>query len=613
MFDETGAFVFAYFDRQESVESSALLPFYVRVLRRVLGKRARAAAFALATAMHAVGHAALAWAAAIVASALAGGGASLLVGSTPVEIGGSSARAAFSLTLLGLAAVVVKTAGGAYASYVQAELAAEAGSALRLAALDALLEGHPLRRPRHADQGDGASPAARAFALTAGVREVELGLSHGVLGAIRAIAQLAPIAALLVAIAPGLALAAACVFVPFAIAVGRARRAWKAANARRAAQAKELAEAADEAVRHADLWIAYGAQAKARSQVARLGAAIAKSAARVEASAAAISGANEVLGAIALLCAIFAARAGWLGDVGSGRLLAFAFAFFLAYRPIRDLADARLAYSRASRAYGELAATFEARAQEHTPVRARRTARPRLSRGVVNTRLWQLADLEMRALVLARGEARAPLTMRVRAGEIVAIVGPTGAGKTTLLRTLLGLDVPTSGDVLFDGAPLAAEPGPDARPFAWVPQEAPILADTLEENVALGARVDARAALATVGASHLDAAIGDVRVGAGGRALSGGERQWVALARAIATELPVLLLDEPTSGLDARSQARVLDAIAKLRGARTVILVTHRPEPLAIADRVVSFSQFAAPQGRPVGNSRGASVAPLEH
>jgi ABC-type transport system involved in cytochrome bd biosynthesis fused ATPase/permease subunit len=143
--------------------------------------------------------------------------------------------------------------------------------------------------------------------------------------------------------------------------------------------------------------------------------------------------------------------------------------------------------------------------------------------------------------------------------------------------------------VHFDGASLGAAPaGPVARPFAWVPQDAPLLADTLAANVSLGApAADPREALEPLGAAHLAAALEGSRLGAGGRPVSGGERQWIALARAIATGLPVLLLDEPTSGLDPQAQRHVLEAIARLRGRRTVVVVTHRPEPLSIADVVV--------------------------
>jgi ABC-type transport system involved in cytochrome bd biosynthesis fused ATPase/permease subunit len=176
-------------------------------------------------------------------------------------------------------------------------------------------------------------------------------------------------------------------------------------------------------------------------------------------------------------------------------------------------------------------------------------------------------------------------------------VGATGSGKTTLLRTLLGLEAPRAGEVRYAGERIDARPaGPDARPFAWVPQDAPVLADTLHANVALaeGGPDAARGALVEIGAERLIDAVGDDVLGAGRRPLSGGERQWVALARAVATRQPVLLLDEPTSGLDPASQARVLEAIARLRGHRTVILVTHREEPLAIADQVIRLEGAAS-------------------
>ena len=143
--------------------------------------------------------------------------------------------------------------------------------------------------------------------------------------------------------------------------------------------------------------------------------------------------------------------------------------------------------------------------------------------------------------------------------------------------------------------------GPRERPFAWVPQDAPILGDTLVANVVLGApgngvtddpvnRVHTARILETLGAEGLASSLGEA-VLATERRVSGGERQWIAVARALATELPVLLLDEPTSSLDGAAQERMLAAIAGLRGKRTVVIVTHRPEPLAIADVVVRLDR----------------------
>ena len=564
----------------------------------------RAVAFALAMLMHALGHAMLALAAGGVAVTLANRRGLDDAGSIGMGGHGPVVDRVLLLTFVGLGAVIVKVAGGVYASYVQALVAGEVGGALRLGLLDQLLGVHPLHRPRQFDQGgatvgghdrdpaahaqlDGiATHARRLSALTARVREVEIGLHVGLLGGLRALAQLAPLVVVLAWWAPKLALVAVAVFVPFGWLLGRARRTWKRSSARAARHAEALLGAANEAVTHAELWRTYGAEAKARANVASIGAALARRTARVDASAAGLSGANEVLGALAVVCALAAARAGWLGDAGNGtELVGFAFAFFLAYKPLRDLAEARLALTRARDAIDEM---------QLVPVserRMRRTDPPFCLPNSKGARRWGLADLELRGVRLARGACAGGVSMTVRAGEIVAVVGATGAGKTTLLRTLLGLERARAGSVAYGGAALVdAGVGPEARPFAWVPQDAPLLADSLEANVRLAAEsADVGASLASLGAAGLADRLGAARLGADGRAVSGGERQWIALARALATELPVLLLDEPTSGLDARAQAEVLGAIARLRGKRSVILVTHRREPLVIADRVLDL------------------------
>ncbi len=547
--------------------------------------------------MHAAGHAVLALAAGMCVRAALGAASPLDEGSTSwAFVGPPQDRAVFA-AIVGLGAALLKSAGGVCAVYAQARIAGNVASRLRLDVLDRWLTRHRLRRPWHADQGvrdrdaDGAvavgDGARGVAALTLRVRDVEWGLSTGVLGGARAVTQLVPLVAVLVVVSPRLAACALFVLAPFALALGAARRAWKRANAEVARHNDALLEAADEAVRHADLWTTYGAEAKARGHVAALGHSMARGAARVDASAAALSGANEVLGALALLAALGAARAGWLGaGLGGGTLLAFAVAFFLAYRPVRELTEARLALARTRAAMEEIEVAVAGSRLEAAESESRSGA------------AWPLAALEICDVPVGRGVV---LSARIGPGEIVAVCGATGAGKTTLLRALLGLDALVGGEVRYDGRALDGGPGPASRPFAWVPQDAPLLAATLEENVCLAeGAADATAALAAIGAERLTRELSGARLGAGGRAVSGGERQWIGLARAVATQQPVLLLDEPTSGLDAAAQARVLEAIARLRGSRTVVLVTHRTEPLAICDQTLHLPPVAPSVAPPV-------------
>ena len=612
-------------EQDRKSREGSLLPFYVRALGEVFGgggRYAQAGTFLVAALTHAFGNAVLALAAGRCAVALAGmvgnglgngDGNSAAVGSS---VAPQALRTAIWLGSIGLCAAVLKAAGGVVAAHGQARIAGRVASKLRLEVLDRWFMSYRLRRPRHDDHGPqvassadlsidglpGLPPRAAArgvSALTARVREVEVGLSAGLLGGGRALAQLVPLLAVLVWIAPKLALAAFVVLAPFAALLGRSRRVWKQAHQAASADNERLLEAADEAVRHADLWVAYSAESKARAAVSRLGETLARGSARLEAGAAAMSGGNEVLGALGLVCALAAAGAGWLGDVGGNvELLGFTVCFFLAYRPIRDLAEARLAWSRAATAFcdlaGELSEVSGDPEASTTPSSAR-TSAPSSGGATGRAHGWRLEDLHVEGVELSHGTHGA-LSFTVPAGALVVLVGPTGEGKTTLLRTLLGLEPCGRGQIRYGTTSLnAAPPGLLHRPFAWVPQDAILLADTLEANVTLGGPGDVEAGMAALGASRLARATQGLRVGAGGVAVSGGEKQWIALARALATRQPVLLLDEPTSGLDAAAQSTVIDAIARLKGRRSVLLVTHRHELLSHADAVIRLEAGGSP------------------
>ena len=180
-------------------------------------------------------------------------------------------------------------------------------------------------------------------------------------------------------------------------------------------------------------------------------------------------------------------------------------------------------------------------------------------------------------------------------GELVALVGPSGGGKSTVVSLLLRFAEPTSGRIVVGGEDLAAvDPGAWRRRIALVPQTPTLFRGTIADNIRLGDpsadgdRVRAVAELA--GAHDFIAALAqgyETVVGDGGRRLSAGQRRRLALARALVRDASLLVLDEPTADLDPKSAQLVSDAIERVRTGRTVLLVAHRPELVASADRVI--------------------------
>lgn len=187
------------------------------------------------------------------------------------------------------------------------------------------------------------------------------------------------------------------------------------------------------------------------------------------------------------------------------------------------------------------------------------------------------------------------VSLRVEAGEMLGIVGPSGAGKTTLVRLIVGSLAPTVGHVRLDGADMAAWPAADrGRHVGYLPQNIELFAGTVRENIArLGEAPDeavvAAAQLAGVHRTVLElGAAYETRIGEGGVPISGGQRQRIALARAVFGDPALVVLDEPNAHLDGDGEWALVHALDALRERGvTVVLVAQRAPVMVKADHIV--------------------------
>ncbi|MGE3928177.1 MAG: type I secretion system permease/ATPase, partial [Lautropia sp.] len=187
------------------------------------------------------------------------------------------------------------------------------------------------------------------------------------------------------------------------------------------------------------------------------------------------------------------------------------------------------------------------------------------------------------------------VTINIQAGERIAVLGRIGSGKSTLLKVLSGLYRPQQGQVKLDGIELQQiEPADVRRHVLYVGQDVRLLFGTLRENLKAGSpHVDDESMMRVADAFgvHQYASAHpmgyDMPIGEGGLGLSGGQRQAVALARAVLANPTVMLLDEPTSAMDNATEAMAMNALARLCAGRTLIYVTHKLQLLDYVSRVV--------------------------
>lgn len=196
--------------------------------------------------------------------------------------------------------------------------------------------------------------------------------------------------------------------------------------------------------------------------------------------------------------------------------------------------------------------------------------------------------------------AIAHISLTIRRGESIGIIGPTGAGKSTLVDVILGLLPPTSGRITVDDIDLSTTSTPWKRRIGYVPQTIYLIDDSLRRNIALGikeADVEDARIHAVLAAAQLQAFVGqlpdglDTRVGERGVRLSGGERQRIAIARALYHDPDVLIFDEATASLDVETEAEINRTINALRRIKTVVVIAHRLSSVKSCDRLVWLAQ----------------------
>jgi ATP-binding cassette subfamily B protein/subfamily B ATP-binding cassette protein MsbA len=193
------------------------------------------------------------------------------------------------------------------------------------------------------------------------------------------------------------------------------------------------------------------------------------------------------------------------------------------------------------------------------------------------------------------------LNLEISAGEAVALIGSNGVGKTTLVNLLMRFYDPISGTISLDGTDIAQLRLQDLRrQIGVVPQRALLFNGPVRDNILFGrnaspVQLEAAAALAQASSFIAELPDGiDTIVGDNGVRLSGGQRQRIALARALLDDPPILILDEATSMYDLEGESAFVEACASALRSRTVIIITHRPATLALADRLVQIEDGKA-------------------
>lgn len=271
------------------------------------------------------------------------------------------------------------------------------------------------------------------------------------------------------------------------------------------------------------------------------------------------------------------------GEITAGMMIAGSIIMGRALAPVEVLIANWKQLVSARAAYGRLAELLQV-----YPARVAGMPLPR-PEGVVLVENAATAAPGSRVLILKN------VSFSLKAGEIVAVIGPSASGKSTLARLLVGVWPPLAGSVRLDGAEVFKWNKDElGRHLGYLPQDIELFDGTVAENIARFGDIDSERVLAAAQAAGVHDLVlllpmgYDTPLGDGGSALSGGQKQRIGLARALYGDPALIVLDEPNSNLDDQGEAALAETLRRLKAEkRTVVIITHRMSTLAVADSIL--------------------------
>ncbi len=295
----------------------------------------------------------------------------------------------------------------------------------------------------------------------------------------------------------------------------------------------------------------------------------------------------EFFGAVTIVCLLTYARTQIkAGSMTAGEFTSFVIALLMLYEPVKRLTGIHNIFQQAS---GASQKVFEYLDTRHEIAdRANAKVLTRFSGGIEFEHVWFRYPG-------ANADALRDVTLSVRSGEVVALVGPSGAGKTTVASLVPRFRDVTAGRLRLDGIDVRDYTLDSLRnQVGIVPQETFLFDDTVANNIRYGRAGASAADVERAGGLALAEEFirampegYDTRIGERGVKLSGGQRQRLAIARAILRDAPILILDEATSHLDSESEMLVQRALQNLINGRTVIVIAHRLSTIRRADQII--------------------------